>query len=62
VPLSRINDVSFSTTLLERLLRCGTVTIESAGEHGQVVLPEVGDVEHVQREVYRLVEAERQRS
>jgi hypothetical protein len=26
-----------------------------------VVLPEVGDVEHVQREVYRLVEAERQR-
>jgi uncharacterized membrane protein YdbT with pleckstrin-like domain len=61
VPLSRVNDVSFSTTLLERILRCGTVTIESAGEHGQVVLPEVGDVEHVQREVYRLVEAERQR-
>ena len=58
IPLTRVNDVSFRHTLFERLLRCGTLTIESAGEHGQVVLPEVPQVEMVQREVYKRVEAE----
>jgi uncharacterized membrane protein YdbT with pleckstrin-like domain len=61
IPLTRVNDVSFHHSLLERLLRCGTLTIESAGEHGQVVLPEVPDVELVQREVYRCVEDETRR-
>lgn len=58
IPLTRVNDVSFSHTLFERFVRCGTLTIESAGEHGQVVLPEVPHVELVQREVYKRVEAE----
>jgi len=58
IPLTRVNDVSFHHSLVERLLRCGTLTIESAGEHGQVVLPEVPDVELVQREVYRCAEDE----
>jgi uncharacterized membrane protein YdbT with pleckstrin-like domain len=58
IPLTRVNDVSFGHTFFERLLRCGTLTIESAGEHGQVVLPEVPQVELVQREVYKRVEAE----
>ena len=61
IPLTRVNDVSFHHSLLERVLRCGTLTIESAGEHGQVVLPEVPDVELVQREVYRAVEEESRR-
>jgi uncharacterized membrane protein YdbT with pleckstrin-like domain len=61
IPLTRVNDVSFQHSLFERLLGCGTLTIESAGEHGQVVLPEVPKVEAVQREVYRAVEAEMQR-
>jgi uncharacterized membrane protein YdbT with pleckstrin-like domain len=61
IPLTRVNDVSFHHSLFERLLRCGTLTIESAGEHGQVVLPEVPDVELVQREVYRCVEDESRR-
>ena len=58
IPLTRVNDVSFRHSLFERVLRCGTLTIESAGEHGQVVLPEVPQVELVQREVYKRVEAE----
>jgi uncharacterized membrane protein YdbT with pleckstrin-like domain len=58
IPLTRVNDVSFQHSLFERILRCGTLTIESAGEHGQVVLPEVPQVEMVQREVYKRVEAE----
>jgi uncharacterized membrane protein YdbT with pleckstrin-like domain len=57
IPLTRVNDVSFRHSLFERVLRCGTLTIESAGEHGQVVLPEVPQVEAVQREVYKRVEA-----
>ena len=61
VPLTRVNDVSFSHTLFERMLGCGTLTIESAGEHGQVVLTEVPRVQMVQREVYRCAEEESRR-
>lgn len=58
IPLVRVNDVSFRHNLFERMLRCGTLTIESAGEHGQEVLRNVPKVEQVQREIYRAVEAE----
>jgi uncharacterized membrane protein YdbT with pleckstrin-like domain len=61
IPLTRVNDVSFHHSLLDRMLGCGTLTIESAGERGQVALPEVPDVELVQREVYRCVEEETRR-
>jgi uncharacterized membrane protein YdbT with pleckstrin-like domain len=56
IPLSRVNDVSFAHNLFERLLRCGTLTVESAGERGQLVLSDVPKVESVQRELYRLVD------
>ncbi|MFC0627414.1 PH domain-containing protein [Kribbella deserti] len=46
IPLMRINDVSYEHHLMDRLLGCGTLMIESAGERGQVVLP---DVPHVER-------------
>lgn len=58
VPLLRVNDVSFTHSLPERLLGCGTLTVESAGERGQLVLTDVPAVETVSREVYRLIEAE----
>jgi uncharacterized membrane protein YdbT with pleckstrin-like domain len=61
VPLTRVNDVSFKASLIERLFRSGTLTIESAGERGQVLLNDVPRVEEVQREIYRLVEDEEQR-
>ena len=57
VPLSRINDITFSHTVVERLLGCGTLVIESAGERGQVTLSDVPKVEDVQRTVYDLVES-----
>jgi membrane protein YdbS with pleckstrin-like domain len=47
IPLMRINDVSYEHGLIDRLLGCGTLHIESAGERGQVVLPDVPHVEHV---------------
>jgi len=56
VPLSRINDLTFSHSLLERLLGCGTLVVESAGERGAVVLTAVPGVEQVQRTVHDLAE------
>ena len=56
VPLVRINDVSFQHSAFERLLRCGTLVVESAGERGQVQLGDIPNVEKVQRTVYNLVD------
>jgi uncharacterized membrane protein YdbT with pleckstrin-like domain len=61
VPLTRVNDVSFSRSIVERMFGSGTLTIESAGDRGQVVLTDVPSVEAVQRDIYRLVEDEAQR-
>lgn len=57
IPLSRINDHSMNQRFVERLLGCGTLTIESAGERGQSVLVDIPGVEKVQTTLYELVEA-----
>jgi uncharacterized membrane protein YdbT with pleckstrin-like domain len=56
VPLARINDVSFEHSLFERMLGCGTLVVESAGERGQLVLEDIPRVEYVQSTLYQLVE------
>ena len=56
IPLQRVNDVSFEHTFFERLLGCGTLVVESAGERGQVTLGDIPKVEKVQRTVYELVD------
>ena len=62
MPLSRVNDVTFEhSSLLERVLGCGTLVVESAGERGQLVLRDVPKVEEVQRDVYRLAEDDEER-
>jgi uncharacterized membrane protein YdbT with pleckstrin-like domain len=61
IPLARINDVSFSKGLLDRLLGSGRLTVESAGEHGQIVLHDIPHVEATQGTLYRLVEEEQNR-
>ncbi|HKS99653.1 MAG TPA: PH domain-containing protein [Rugosimonospora sp.] len=58
IPLNRVNDVSFQHSFFERLLGAGTLTIESAGERGQVVLSDIPRVEKVQSQLYELVEAD----
>ena len=54
MPLSRLNDVSFQHSLFERMLGCGTLIVESAGERGQLELDDIPKVEVVQRTLYRL--------
>jgi uncharacterized membrane protein YdbT with pleckstrin-like domain len=56
MPLTRINDISFSHTVIERMLGCGTLVVESAGERGQLVLSSVPGVEAVQRRLYELAD------
>lgn len=59
IPMARVNDHSMSQTFIERILGCGTLTIESAGERGQSQLSDIPGVEKVQTTLYELVEADR---
>jgi len=61
IPLSRITDVSFRKGVLDRLLGCGTLVVESAGEHGELTLTEIPHVERVSALLFQLVEDERVR-
>jgi uncharacterized membrane protein YdbT with pleckstrin-like domain len=61
IPLARINDISFAKGLLDRLLGSGQLTVESAGEHGQIVLTDIPRVESTQAMLFRLVEEEQRR-
>jgi uncharacterized membrane protein YdbT with pleckstrin-like domain len=60
-PLIRISDVSFEQGVLDRLLGCGRLVVESAGEHGQLVLTEIPEVRRVQAMLFQLVEDEQER-
>jgi uncharacterized membrane protein YdbT with pleckstrin-like domain len=62
IPLSRVTDVSFRKSLLDRLLGCGTLVVESAGEHAEIILRQVPHVERVSSTLFQLVEDERLRA
>jgi len=61
IPLARISDVSFTKGLLDRLLGSGRLVVESAGEHGQILLDDIPRVEYTQATLFRLVEQEQRR-
>jgi len=61
IPLARINDVSFTKGPLDRLLGSGRLVVESAGEHGQILLNDIPRVEFTQATLFRLVEEEQRR-
>ncbi|MDX6230125.1 MAG: hypothetical protein QOI76_3515 [Frankiales bacterium] len=56
IPLTRVNDVTFTHGLVDRVLGCGTLLIESGGERGQLVIGELPHVEAIQRQLSDLVE------
>jgi uncharacterized membrane protein YdbT with pleckstrin-like domain len=60
-PLSKISDVSFAQGLLDRMLGCGRLVVESPGERGQLVLSEIPHVQDVQATLFQLVENEQDR-
>lgn len=58
-PLSRIVNISYRTSLLDRVFGSGTVVLETAGEHGDLALEEIPHVQRIQSTLFQLVEDER---
>jgi uncharacterized membrane protein YdbT with pleckstrin-like domain len=56
IPLERINDVTFSQSVIERGVGAGDLLIESAGERGQTKISNVRHPEQVQLRIYKEVE------
>ena len=54
LPLWRLDDVTVQRSVLQRLLGCGTLVVESGGEEGVLVLADVPAVEQVRGELHRL--------
>lgn len=61
MPLAKINDVSFQVPPVGRILNYGRLVIQSAGENTGLTIDDVPDVEDIQRDVYRLIEADERR-
>ena len=61
IPLERINDISFSQTLFERLVGAGDLMIESGGEHGQSQFRRLPRPALVQNRIHRQIEEEEDR-
>lgn len=61
IPLNKINDVQTTQSLLDRILRAGTVLIESAGEKGQSHLDRVPHVIQVSNTLKDLIEQDTDR-
>lgn len=58
-PLSRIVNISYRTSLLDRIFGSGTVVLETAGEHGDVTLDEIPHVQRIQSLLFQMIEDER---
>ena len=58
IPLDRVNTIFFNQGILERMLRTGDLTIESAGERGTQSFSDIRRPSQVQNEIYRLIEEE----
>lgn len=61
ISLQRINDVGFTQTLWDRLVRAGTLTIESAGEQGQESLRNIPRSDQMQQTLNQLIEQDSDR-
>jgi uncharacterized membrane protein YdbT with pleckstrin-like domain len=57
IPLDRLNDISFHQSIFERIIGSGDLMIESAGEQGQEVFGDVRRPSYVQNEIYRQIDA-----
>jgi uncharacterized membrane protein YdbT with pleckstrin-like domain len=66
LPLSEITDVGYSSSLLGRMLHCGTLIVRAAadedGEGGQLTLVDLPRARDVQTILYELMEEEEERA
>jgi uncharacterized membrane protein YdbT with pleckstrin-like domain len=61
IALQRITDVGFTQSLWDRIVGAGTLTIESAGEHGQETLTNIPKSNEQQQLINRLIEQDGER-
>ena len=59
IALERINDVAFDQGILDRMTRCGTLTVSDASEQGTAVLHDIPKVHEFARTMNDLVRAAR---
>lgn len=45
LPLSRVADVSYDRSLWDRMFRCGTLVVQTAGESGDIVFDDIPHVD-----------------
>lgn len=57
IPLTRVNDVSYSANLWERIMRYGTLHVQSASEQGKMTLRHVPDPELLKSKIYQQIDA-----
>ena len=55
IPLMRINDVLYERSLIDRMLGCGTLFIQTAAEGGTIKLDDVPHVEQLHLEMSELL-------
>lgn len=61
IPLDRVNTVFFRQSVLERLLRCGDLVIESGGEQGRQRFRNIPRPSVVQHDIYAQIEEHHER-
>ena len=61
ITLSKITDVSFQQTLFDRIIRSGTLNIESAGDSADELLRNIPRSDEVQQLINRLIDEDARR-
>jgi membrane protein YdbS with pleckstrin-like domain len=56
IPLSALSDIGFRQSILDRLIGCGDVVMESAGREGQEVFVDLGHPARIHAEIYDLMQ------
>ena len=55
IPIGRVQDVTYHQTIVERIVRAGSLTVESAGRQGQDPFPDISRPDEVQSLINRVV-------
>jgi uncharacterized membrane protein YdbT with pleckstrin-like domain len=61
IPLDHLNDISYQQSFFERMVGIGDLLIESAGQRGQETFPDLPKPGIIQNEIYRQIEAQKNR-
>jgi membrane protein YdbS with pleckstrin-like domain len=57
--LDRLTDITYNQTLLDRIMGCGDILLESPGRDSQEVFPDLPHPVRIQNEIYRLINQRR---